>query len=158
MCYHCWIKRPFFAVWSTQKHIGVDPVINDKATGTTVLVVDDEPFIQVVVSMILERLGFAVLVAADGSECLKLVEKHRQEIFLILCDLSMPGMDGWQTISALRLLAPELPVVLASGYAVDQAMCREHPDQPWAIMNKPYVVDNIDKIIKLVLKERGLAT
>lgn len=158
MCYDYQIKISFFSVWSTQEHMGVDPVINDKAPGTTVLVVDDEPFIQVVVSMILERLGFAVLIAADGSECLKLVEKHRQEIFLILCDLSMPGMDGWQTISALRLLAPELPVVLASGYAVDQAMCQEHPDQPWAIMNKPYVIDNVDKLLQRVLKERGLAT
>lgn len=134
-------------------HIGVDPVINDKTTGTTVLVVDDDPLIQAVVSMMIESLGFAALVAADGSEGLQLVEKHRQEIFLILCDLSMPGMDGWQTISALRSLAPELPVVLASGYAVDQAMCSNHPDQPWAIMNKPYVIDELDKILQRAQKE-----
>ena len=129
-------------------------MINDKATGTTVLVVDDEPFIQVVVSMMIERLGFSALVAADGSEGLQLAEKHRQEIFLILCDLSMPGMDGWQTISALRSLAPELPVVLVSGYAVDEAMCRMHRDQPWAIMAKPYVLDDLDEILQRAQKER----
>ncbi len=129
-------------------------MINDKATGTTVLVVDDEPFIQVVVSMMIESLGFSALVAADGSEGLQLAEKHRQEIFLILCDLSMPGMDGWQTISALRALTPELPVVLASGYVVDEAMCSTHLDQPWEIMTKPYVIGDLDNILQRAQKER----
>ena len=127
-------------------------MIDGKAKGNTVLVVDDEPFIQDIVSMMIESLGFAVLVAADGCEGLQLVEKHRQEIFLILCDLTMPGIDGWQTISALRLLAPELPVVLASGYAVDQTMCDKHRDQPWAIMNKPYVFEELDQLLQRASK------
>jgi two-component system, cell cycle sensor histidine kinase and response regulator CckA len=132
-----------------------DTIQKKELKGTTVLVVDDEPLIQDIVSMMIEGLGFAVLIAADGNEGLKFVEKHRQEIFLVLCDLSMPGMDGWQTITALRSLVPELPVVLASGYAVDQAMCCEHPDQPWAIMNKPYVFNELENLLQRALQERA---
>lgn len=125
-----------------------------KPQGTTVLVVDDEPFILNIVGLMLENYGFAVLVAADGHEGLRLFEKHRQEILLVLCDLNLPGMDGWQIISALHALAPDLPVVLASGCAVDQAMCQEHPDQPWAIMNKPYIFRELEELLQRALKER----
>ncbi len=118
--------------------------------GATVLVVDDEPFIQDIVGMMVESLGFAVLTAAGGDEAVQLVEKHREEIFLVLCDLTMPGMDGWQTISCIRAIAPELPVVLTSGYAIDQKACREHADQPWAIMNKPYIYDELKILLQQV--------
>jgi two-component system, cell cycle sensor histidine kinase and response regulator CckA len=133
-------------------------VVDCKTKGNTVLVVDDEPFIRDVVSMMIEGLGFAVLVAADGSEGVQLVEKHRQEIFLVICDLSMPGMDGWQTITALRAIAPELPVALASGHRVDAAMCREHPDQPWVIMNKPYVFEALNELVQRALLEGASIT
>ena len=127
--------------------------IQKETKRTTVLVVDDEPLLLEVVRMMIERLGFAALIAADGSEGLKLVEKHRQEIFLVLCDLIMPGLDGWQTITALRLLAPELRVVLVSGNAVTEAMCKEHPDRPWMVLHKPYMYDVLDNLLQRAQKE-----
>lgn len=116
----------------------------------TVLLIDDEPFIQDIVGMMLESLGCEVLLAADGSEGVQLVAKHRNTICLIFCDLSMPGMDGWQTISAIRKIAPELPVILASGYAIEEQVQREYPDQPWMIMQKPFVYDELERILRHV--------
>lgn len=116
----------------------------------TVLLIDDEPFIQDIVGMMLESLGYEVLLAADGSEGVRLVATHRNKILLILCDLSMPGMDGWQTITAIRQIAPELPVILASGYAIEEQVQREHPDQPWMIMQKPFVYDELERILRRV--------
>jgi two-component system cell cycle sensor histidine kinase/response regulator CckA len=124
--------------------------IPEKQIGSTVLVVDDDPFIQELAVMMIETFGFATLVAADGGEGVKLVDKHREEILLVLCDLNMPGMDGWQTLSAIRAIAPELPVVITSGHAIDEAMCREYPDQPWGIMNKPYAYDDFVKLFHLL--------
>jgi CheY-like chemotaxis protein len=121
--------------------------IQGKRNANTVLVVDDDPFLQEVVAMMIESIGFATLVAGDGGEGVKLVEKHREEILLVLCDLNMPGMNGWQTLSAIRTMAPELPVVLTSGHAIDEAMCRKYPFQPWAIMNKPYDYNDLVKLL-----------
>ena len=55
-----------------------------------------------------------------------------------VCDVTMPRMDGWETLSALRKLAPGLPVVLASGYDKAQVMSGEHPELPGAFLSKPY--------------------
>lgn len=129
-------------------------MIDWKPQGTAVLVVDDEPFILDVVGLMLENQGYAVFIAADGAEGVALFEKYREQIFLVLCDLNLPGMDGWQIISALHILAPGLPVVLASGSEVDQRMCEEHLDQPWAIMNKPYVFSDLHKLLQRALMER----
>ncbi len=117
--------------------------------GNTVLIVDDEVFIQDLVGMMIESLGYAFVTAADGEEAVQCVLKHRKEIFIVLCDLSMPGMDGWQTISALRVVAPQLPVILTSGYAIDEHICNEHPDKPWAIMSKPYLYEELEMRLRL---------
>jgi CheY-like chemotaxis protein len=124
----------------------------------TVLLIDDEPFIQDIVGMMLEGLGYEVLLAADGSEGVRLVATHRNKILLIVCDLSMPGMDGWQTISAIRQIAPELPVILASGYAIEEQVQRKHPDQPWMIMQKPFVYDELERILRRVSGEAEMVS
>ena len=129
-----------------------------EARAHTVLLIDDEPFIQDIVGMMLEGLGYEVLLAADGSEGVRLVATHRNKILLILCDLSMPGMDGWQTISAIRQIAPELPVILASGYAIEEQVQRKYPDQPWMIMQKPFVYDELERILRRVRGEAEMVS
>ena len=119
-----------------------------KACARTVLLIDDEPFIQDIVGMMLESLGYEVLIAADGSEGVQVVATHRDKILLVFCDLSMPGMDGWQTISAIGAIAPELPVILASGSVIEEQVQREHPDQPWMIMEKPFTYDELERILR----------
>ena len=118
--------------------------------GGTVLVIDDEPCLRKSVEKVLKRFGFTVYAAEDGVEGVEVFQQHREEIGCVLCDLTMPGMDGWQTISCIRAIAPELPVVLTSGYAIDQKACREHADQPWAIMNKPYIYDELKILLQQV--------
>ena len=128
--------------------------IEGEAAAHTVLLIDDEPFIQDIVGMMLEGLGYEVLLAADGREGVRLVARHRHKILVIFCDLSMPGMDGWQTISAIGEIAPELPVILASGYAIDEQVLREHPDQPWMIMKKPFIYDELERILRCVSSDQ----
>jgi two-component system response regulator MprA len=85
------------------------------STPQTVLVVDDDPDIRLVLRMILEAQGYAVIDAADGAEALALLRDHRPA--LILLDLMMPGVDGVQ-FRALQQQDPALapiPVVLLSG-------------------------------------------
>ena len=56
----------------------------------------------------------------------------------MLCDLTMPRMNGWETLAELRKLVPGIPVILASGYDEAQAMAGDHTELPQAFLGKPY--------------------
>jgi signal transduction histidine kinase/CheY-like chemotaxis protein len=84
----------------------------------TVLVVDDNETQRTLVSELLAPLGFRVLVAASGRECLALVERGKPN--LILLDIAMPEMDGWQVAQRLRAGGRERPAILMlSANAID---------------------------------------
>ncbi len=87
-----------------------------ESAGGTVLVVDDDDNVRPVTQMMLERLGFQVLLACDGREGLDVFRAHRGEIVCVLLDLTMPEMDGEETLAALRELDPRVRVILSSGY------------------------------------------
>ena len=108
------------------------------ARPVTVLVIEDEPTVRKIVAAALQRLGFAVLTAPDGLEGVEVFRRQRAAIGCVLCDLTMPQMDGWETLAALRQLVPALPVILVSGYGAAQAMAGDHPEQPQAFLSKPY--------------------
>jgi len=112
--------------------------VREIATGGTVLLVDDEESVRQVASAMLVSCGFAVLAASDGSHAIAQFHQHQDDICCVLCNLTMPDMDGWQTIAALRQLAPDIPVVLTSGYDEDSVMVGDHPAWPQAFLSKPY--------------------
>ena len=106
--------------------------------GGLVLVVDDEPVIRRVAEAQLKRLGYEVITAVDGVEAVELFRARMDEFRLVLLDLTMPRMDGWATLAALRALRPGIPVILASGFDEAQVMQTEHPERPQAFLHKPF--------------------
>jgi CheY-like chemotaxis protein len=114
------------------------PLASRTGEGRTVLVVEDEADVRNGVTRALEQSGFAVLAAEDGVAAVAVFRQHRSEIGCVLCDLTMPRMNGWQTLSALRQLAPGFPVILASGYSEDYVMAGDHPELPQVLLHKPY--------------------
>ena len=86
----------------------------------------------------LTSLGFTVLLAKDGVEAVEVFRQHKDEVRCVLCDLTMPRMNGWETLAALRKLAPGLPVILTSGYDEAHVMAGDHPELPQAFLSKPY--------------------
>jgi CheY-like chemotaxis protein len=119
--------------------------------GNTVLIVEDEPTVRKAATLALGRDGFSVLAAADGVEALEIFRLHRNEIGCVVCDLTMPRMDGWQTLTALRRLAPGLPVILASGFSETQVMEGDHPERPQLFLHKPYELKDLREAIRQVL-------
>ncbi|MCW2966719.1 MAG: two component transcriptional regulator, winged helix family, partial [Solirubrobacteraceae bacterium] len=77
--------------------------------GTRILVVDDDADIRGLVRELLERSGFLVREAADGKEALRMLYDARPE--LIVLDIAMPEMDGWQTLERIREMT-DVPVVM----------------------------------------------
>ena len=82
----------------------------------TVLLIDDEDGVRAVAEQMFLSFGLKTLTAADGAEGIDLFIKHQAVISLVLLDLTMPHMSGEETLRALRVLSPQLPVILMSGY------------------------------------------
>lgn len=115
-----------------------DPAPLALGQNTTVLLVEDEPMVRKMSALMLTHLGMTVMEAQDGLEAVALFRRKQDEIACVLCDLSMPRMNGWETLSALRKLAPGLPVILASGYDLTHAMEGARDELPHAFLSKPY--------------------
>jgi len=96
------------------------PLLGPKGRGT-LLLVDDEPAIRKVFSLLLTASGYTVLVAANGQEAIEQVMAHREVLSLVILDLTMPGLSGAKTFDALRELAPGLKVLLVSGHAEERS-------------------------------------
>ncbi|MBL9006377.1 MAG: PAS domain-containing protein [Myxococcales bacterium] len=96
------------------------PLLGPKGRGT-LLLVDDEPAIRKVFSLLLAASGYTVLVAANGQEAIEQVMTHREVLSLVILDLTMPGLSGAKTFDALRELAPGLKVLLVSGHAEERS-------------------------------------
>jgi len=63
-------------------------------------------------------------------------------------------MNGWETLTALRKLAPDIPVILASGYDKAQVMAGDHPDLPQVFLGKPYKLKVLSDAISQALANR----
>jgi len=91
------------------------------ATGTeTVLLVDDEEIVIGVGSQMLQRLGYSVLTAANGSEAVDIYRNNQNMIGFVILDMIMPGLEAGDTYDKLRALNPAVKVLLSSGYSLDQ--------------------------------------
>jgi signal transduction histidine kinase/CheY-like chemotaxis protein len=127
------------------------------APGGLVLVVDDEPQVLRASRRLLQKLGYQVATAADGVEALEVFGARAAEVRFVLLDLSMPRMDGWQTLAALRAVRPGIPVVLASGYDQAHVMGGKLPAQPPTFLSKPFSRAELEAAIAeaLAAADRG---
>jgi two-component system, cell cycle sensor histidine kinase and response regulator CckA len=116
--------------------------------GTTILVVDDEPTLRLIAKAALRHIGCEVLVATDGKEAVEKFKQHRQTIDCVLCDLIMPGMDGWQTLAALRRIDPAIVFILSSGCSQVNAMAGDHAELPQSFLGKPYGLKELEQKIR----------
>ena len=111
-------------------------------TASTILVVEDDAIVRMLIVDVLEELEFAVLEAADAEKALEVVEDIHQTIDLMMTDMGLPGMDGKQLAAKVRELRPTLPILFASGYAenIDVSTGMQ-------VIAKPFSIDQLrDKV------------
>jgi PAS domain S-box-containing protein len=109
--------------------------------GETVLVVDDEPTVRMLVTDVLEELGYNTIEAADSAVGLKLLQSNRR-IDLLVTDVGLPGgMNGRQMADAARVTRPDLKVLFITGYADNAAVGNGHLAPGMAVLTKPFAVD-----------------
>jgi CheY-like chemotaxis protein len=116
--------------------------------GETVLVVDDEPTVRLLVTEVLEDLGYVALEAADGAAGLKVLQSDAR-IDLLVTDVGLPGgMNGRQVADAARILRPRLKVLFITGYAENAVVSNGHLDPGMHILTKPFTLDILGSRIK----------
>jgi nitrogen-specific signal transduction histidine kinase/CheY-like chemotaxis protein len=129
------------------------PASQPEGGGTILLVDDDESLLQSTGALI-EMMGFAVLTARDGVEAVEVFRQRQGDIRCVITDLTMPRMDGWETLTALRQLEPTLPVILASGYDKAEVMSRAQADRPQAFLGKPFGLQQLRDTVGLALADK----
>jgi CheY-like chemotaxis protein len=142
------------AVSPKRVHVPVEPVSENVPLGATVLVVEDDEMLRDTLALTLKCCKYTVLAAEDGVTAVEIFRQHQGEIGCVLCDVIMPRMSGWETLTALRQLSPNLPVILLSGYSEAQTMEGHHPERPQAFLRKPYEVKVLIKTINQVLAKK----
>ena len=119
--------------------------------GETVLVVDDEPAVRMLVADVLSDLGYVSVEAADGAAGLKILRSDIR-IDLLVTDVGLPGgMNGRQVADAARVLRPDLKVLFITGYAENAVVGNGNLDPGMAVLTKPFAMDHLaGKIRELI--------
>jgi len=117
------------------------------------LVVDDEPAVRAATTAILSSIGYRVLEADGGAAATELFRARAAEIDLVLLDLAMPDMNGEQTLRELKKIRPEIPVVLLTAYAEDEArLCTVRPHLA-GFVAKPFAYEELILAVKSALHQ-----
>jgi len=128
-----------------------DSDVTPKLFGLRVLVADDEPSVRATVRRLLERRGATVVVAADGSEAE--ARLHDEQFGLVISDVAMPGLSGYDVLAVARSIDAKMPVLLMSGYT-ERARGEGSEEEADAFLEKPFTARALDDAIDEVLKGR----
>ena len=121
-----------------------------------IVVVDDEEFVRSVFSDMLRTLGYTVLTATDGEHALAVMSEHREPVNLVLSDISMPHMDGFELVSLVRSAYPMIPVLLVSGESAQFVMDnRERVPDGTHFLSKPVSMGALANQVRRILDAAG---
>lgn len=121
---------------------------------STVLLVDDDSAILLVLGEILDNLGVSTLTATTGEDAIEIAARHRSAIDAVVLDLRLPGMGGEQVGVALRQSMPECPIIISSGYGAEDVGVEDG----YRFLPKPYDAEDIARALDevgVVIKRRG---
>jgi nitrogen-specific signal transduction histidine kinase len=119
--------------------------------GKKVLVVDDEEIIAEMASDMLNSMGFSVLTAKNGLECLEIYRSKKEEIEIILLDLVMPGMDGITCFKTLTEIDPGVKVIISSGMGEHEKKDELIKMGVKGYLEKPYSLKGISRMLQELL-------
>ncbi len=126
---------------------GGAPAVENGA-GETVLVIDDEPILRMLMLDVLQDNGYRALEAIDGASGLEIL-MSQERIDLLITDVGLPGgMNGRQVADAARKVRPDLKVLFVTGYAENAVVGNGHLDPGMEVMTKPFVIASLASKIR----------
>ena len=122
-----------------------------KGSGTLLIVDDEEMVLDVGVNM-LERLGYNVLKAHNGTEAVDIFKTHNDKIKMVILDIIMPDMGGGTVYEKMKSVNPEVKVLLSSGYSVDGQAIELLERGCAGFLQKPFTLEELSKKIGQILE------
>jgi CheY-like chemotaxis protein len=130
---------------------GTEMAGEHRGEGETVLVVDDEPTVRMLVAEVLQELGYNALEAEDAAAGLKILDSTRR-VDLLVTDVGLPGgMNGRQLADAAMAARPDLQVLFITGYAETAVVGGGHLRPGMHVVTKPFALDTLGRRIREII-------
>jgi CheY-like chemotaxis protein len=113
-----------------------------------VLIIDDEPNVRVFISDLLKDLGYETDEADNGLQGVGLLEQRPYD--LVITDLLMPHLTGWDVVNAVRERLPTMPIIMISGFATEDDM-RQAQAVGVPLLHKPFSVTDLQRVVRELL-------
>ncbi|MCF3652275.1 response regulator [Synoicihabitans lomoniglobus] len=117
----------------------------------SILVVDDEQGLLDAISETLQRAGFEVFAAKDGTAALDLFTQHRAQIDLVICDLVLPGMNGWEVFTSMRELQADVTVLIMSGHLEPKLQSAVSRSGAAGFLQKPFSMTAFMRVVRTLV-------
>jgi PAS domain S-box-containing protein len=118
----------------------------------TLLFAEDEPLVRELMSQALRRFGYTVLVVENGADAVALFTRESHKIALVILDVIMPKLGGWQAFKALEKMRPDLKAVFISGYAAEAVGIADLVAEGRAVlMQKPFLAVDLAARVRELL-------
>jgi nitrogen-specific signal transduction histidine kinase/CheY-like chemotaxis protein len=131
--------------------VAVTAVPETRPGSETILLVEDEDVVRDLTRRVLERQGYTVLACADGAEAVALAEQDDRLIDLLLTDVVMPGLRGYEVARLVAASRPEIKILFMSGYA-EEALVGRPALSASALIEKPFAVDALARRVREALE------
>ncbi len=149
-----YLPRFYGGVQVNEVHVESGPV-SASTKGETVLVVDDEPTVRMMIADALSELGHAVLEASDSAEGLAIL-RSGVHIDLLITDVGLPGgMNGRQMADAGRELRPGLPTIFITGYAENAVISHGYLPPGMRVLTKPFSIEGLVLQVRELLQAKA---
>ena len=120
----------------------------------TVLVVEDEPGMLRLLEDVLSRHGYQVLVASDGEQAIEVYRCYKRRIDVVLLDVGLPKIAGWQVFLKMKEENPAVRVVIGSGYLDPKMKAEMSYAGVKDFVGKPYMLDALVETIGDVIERK----
>jgi CheY-like chemotaxis protein len=117
-----------------------------------VLCVDDNNLVRSVTCDMLRELGHDVTDVSDGAAAVEHIRQCGTRLELLMTDIQMPGLSGWDVVAAARHLYPEMPVLYFTAYAGTEPL----DDEQTMLLRKPCSINSIERAIETLCPSRLL--
>lgn len=112
-----------------------------------VLLVDDDPRVRAVMQEVLRNFGFKVIPARDGADALTQIQNAVPVPDLVILDMMMPVMGGAEAFIRLRKIQPDVPILVYSGFALEQSTIESFSGGKWKFLRKPFTNADLQVIV-----------
>jgi PAS domain S-box-containing protein len=121
----------------------------------TILIVDDEDAVISVCRELLETLGYKVITSSSGKDAVEIYRSRKEEIDIVILDMIMPDMGGGEAFALMKIINPNIRVILSSGYSLNGQAADIMKQGCKTFIQKPFSIDELSKKVREVLDLKG---